>query len=538
MQKKTRREKRSIEELKSGLDMEKIWQKILKWSEGGWDSIPPDELDLTKWYGLFYRKPTPGYFMIRVRVTGGILHSGNFSSVQLRELADITRDYGRDIMDFTTRQQVELRWIKINDFPEIFQRLRSVGLDSRQTGMDNIRGVTTCPVAGLGGDEVIDTRSLVKEMTDAFVGNWRYASLPRKFNITIIGCPDDCTHSETNDIGFNPAIKDGQTGFNVRVGGGEGAWGRQHAWPLDAFVLPHQVVEIGTRILDVYHEHGLRGVRNKARLKFLIDNWGIDKFREEVAKLLSFELPGAGTELTRKSSSYRDHVGVHRQREPGMYYVGLLTPTGRVKLDKVYELARLAEEYGDGEVRLTTYQNPILTNIPQERLDDLLAEPLLQEFTPSPRPFVRGLVTCTGKGFCPFALIETKDRGLELATYLDERLGDRVQEELGVFRIHTSGCTNSCARPHAGEIGLIGKQVRKDGQIVEAANVALGGLQGLWGDFNEKWEQKVPFEEMGPMLETLIRRYLDERQGEETFRDWCVRNKLITDPIEEVETVS
>lgn len=515
-----------IEALKAGTDLEGIWKKIEQWSRDGWESIPEEERDLTKWYGLFYRKPTPGYFMIRVRVTGGILHRGRMRSVQLRELADITREYGRDFMDLTVRQQVELRWIRIEDFPEIFRRLRGVGLDSRQTGMDNIRGVTTCPVVGLAGDEVIDTRGLVQEMTDSFVGTWRYASLPRKFNITIIGCKDDCTHSETNDIGFNPAEKDGVTGFNVRVGGGEGSWGRQHAWPLDAFVDESEVVETGLKILDVFHENGQRGKRNKARMKFLIDEWGLERFREELASRLSFDLRTAGEDLTRQTGP-RDHVGVHTQKEPGMYYVGLSAPTGRVQLERAYELARLAEEYGNGEIRLTTYQNPVLVNIPEERLEDLLAEPLLQDMTPFPKPFTRGLVTCTGKSFCPFALIETKDRGLELAEYLDDRLGEEVREKLGVFQIHTSGCNNSCARPHAGQIGLIGKQVRRDGESVEAANVMLGGQGGLWGGFNEKWEQKVPFDALGPKLEAVIRRYLDESEGEETFRDWCLRTETV-----------
>ncbi|MBA2441238.1 MAG: ferredoxin--nitrite reductase, partial [Rubrobacter sp.] len=165
-------QKRKIQDVKADQNLETIWEKILQWSEDGWESIPEDEIDLTKWYGLFYRKPTPGYFMIRVRVPGGVLQQGEMTSVQLRELAEITREYGRDIMEVTTRQQVELRWIRIEDFPEIFRRLRSVGLDSRQTGMDNIRGVTTCPVAGLAADEIIDTRNVVKEMNDGFVGKW------------------------------------------------------------------------------------------------------------------------------------------------------------------------------------------------------------------------------------------------------------------------------------------------------------------------------------------------------------------------------
>lgn len=514
------KDKKSIEELKAGVNLEEIWGKILRWSEEGPEAIPKDEMDLTKWYGLFYRKPTPGYFMIRVRVPGGILRSGRYDSEQLRALADITRDFGRDIMDVTSRQQIELRWIRIQDFPEIFRRLREAGLDSRQTGMDSVRGVTTCPAAGLVEDEVVDARHLAREITDGFVGEWRYANLPRKLNITAIGCRDDCTHAETNDIGLLPAEKGGETGFNVRVGGGEGAWGRQEAWPLDAFVREEEATELCLRILDVFAEHGPRGKRGKARLKFLVEAWGVEKLREEVASRLSFDLEPAGEDLTREGGP-RDHIGVHPQKDGG-YYVGLCVPTGRLTLEQTYELARLAEEYGGSELRLTTAQDVIIPHVPGERLEDLLAEPLLSELSPSPAPFTRGLITCTGKDFCPFALAETKGPGRELARYLDERLGEEVSRITGSFRIHFSGCQNSCARPHTGDIGLHGKGIRReDGEIVDAASVMLGGEQGLGARFGEPWEKKVPVKELAPRVEALIRRYLDERLPEETFADWC-----------------
>lgn len=516
------KDKKGVEELKAGVDFEEIWRRILRWSEAGYEAIPKDELDITKWYGLFYRRPTPGYFMVRVRVTGGILHRGRYSAAQLQTLADITRDFGRDIMDVPSRQQVELRWIRIQDFPEIFRHLREAGLDSRQTGMDNIRGVTTCPVAGLDADEAIDARRLAQEITASFIGEWRYANLPRKFNITAIGCRDDCTHAETNDIGLVPAEKDGRVGFNVRVGGGEGAWGRQSAWVLDAFVNENRATELSLCILDVFSEHGPRGKRGKARLKFLIDDWGIERFREEVAARLSFELETAGEDLTREGGP-RDHIGVHPQRD-GNHYAGLCVPTGRLMLDQAYELARLAEEYGSAELRLTTAQNVIVPDVPQERVEELLAEPLLAELSPYPAPFTRGLITCTGKDFCPFALAETKGPGRKLARYLDERLGAEVAEITDTFRIHFSGCQNSCARPHAGEIGLHGKGIRREsGEIVDAASVMLGGEQGLGTRFGEPWEKKVPVEELAPKFEALIRRYLAERASEEHFADWCRR---------------
>jgi ferredoxin-nitrite reductase len=193
------------------------------------------------------------------------------------------------------------------------------------------------------------------------------------------------------------------------------------------------------------------------------------------------------------------------------------------------ELARLAEEYETGEVRLTTGQNVVLPNVPEEKLDALLAEPLLEELSPEPGPFLRGLVTCTGKSFCPFALIETKDRGRELADHLDERLEDEVREVMDSFEIHASGCANSCARPHTGSIGLIGRGIRQqDGTIAEAADVLLAAEQGLSGGFNERWRPKVPFEELAPMFEDPIRRYLAEREPAESFQAWCARAGVLS----------
>jgi ferredoxin-nitrite reductase len=326
---------------------------------------------------------------------------------------------------------------------------------------------------------------------------------------------------------MTPAVKDGVHGFNVRVAGGEGSWGRQHALPLDAFVEEDEAVELGLRILDVFSDNGQREKRNKARMKFLLDDWGIERFREEVAARLTYELKTAGEELARREPGPRDHIGVGQQKEEGLRYVGLLVPTGRMQLHQIFELARVAEEYGNGEVRLTSQQNVLVPNVPEERLEEFLAEPLLEELSPKPNPFMRGLVTCIGKNFCPVSLIDTKEQGRKLAQYLDDRLGPEVEEAMGVFRIHTSGCVNSCARPHTGHVGLIGKQVKRNGGSVDGANIQLGGEQGLDGGFNEKWQQKVDFEEMAPMLEAEIRRYLDEREPEENFRDWCLRTGTV-----------
>jgi ferredoxin-nitrite reductase len=512
----------AIEEYKSGLSFETIWEKIMRYGREGWDQIEEQDIHALKWYGVFVRKQTPGCFMIRVRVPGGILESGGMRSEQLRVLADITRDYGKDIIDITTRQQIQLRWIRMEALPEVLAKLTAAGLSTMQTGFDNIRNVTTCPVAGLSADEAMDSRQLVKELNDSIVGNWVVANLPRKFNITVSGCCDNCTHGEINDVALMPAALNGTIGYNVWVGGALGAWGTQRSVSLNGFVAPHEAVELCHAILAVFNERGNREKRTKARLKFLLDEMGLDAFRAVVVDLLSFPLRPAGVELTREHS-HRDHIGVHAQKTDGMHYVGLNVPTGRLKLDQAYELARLAEVYGSGELRMTTAQNVIIPHVSAEGLEPLLAEPVLEELPADPMPFMRGLISCTGNTFCPFAQIETKERTRELAQYLDASIGRKVMESVGVLEIHASGCPNSCGNPHTGQIGLIGKKVRVDGVMTEAADIYLGAEHGMLGSFNERWKTGIPFAQVGPVLKELLTDFIREREEWEPFRQWCIR---------------
>lgn len=521
--------RRGIEEVKAGVDLDAIWARILRWSREGWEAIPEEERDLPKWYGVFFRKVTPGFFMIRTRISGGVLERGRYGSSQLRVLAEVARRYGWDVLDLTTRQGVQLRGFQIQDIPQVLQELWEAGIETRQTGFDNVRIVTSCPLAGLAHAEVMDSRPFVQAVTRGIVGHWAYANLPRKFNITVLGSVDGCTSPETNDIAFTPARRNGRAGFNVWVGGAEGSWGSRRAQPLRIFVPPEpeRVAEVALRILDIFIAHGNRQSRNRARLAFLLDEWGLDRFRSELLGRLSFPAEEGGAEYTVPHLP-PDHVGITPQKTAGLYAVGLLVPTGRMTTAQALELARLAETYGSGEVRLTPKQNPVIVNVPETRLEALLAEPLLRTFSPFPLPFRRGLVTCTGNTYCHFAVIETKDRGRELAEYLDRELGEEVREKLGVLHLHVSGCPNSCGHPHTGQIGLIGKRIRlPDGQVVEGADIYVGGEPGLFGAFNERWRQGVPFQAMGPLLADLVRRYLAEREEGEGFHPWCVRAGLI-----------
>ncbi|HCC00219.1 MAG TPA: ferredoxin--nitrite reductase [Ruminococcaceae bacterium] len=517
-----------LEAYKAELNFKKINALISHYQENGWDTLTRHDTQALKYVGIFARPKTPGYFMIRVRIPGGILKASSLSAAQMHALVDITRQFGRDILDLTTRQQIQLRWIKAKDIPEVLTLLNRAGLTTYQTGFDNLRNITTCAAAGLDADEILDTRKIVEEINTEILGNWSVSNLPRKFNMTISGCHCDCTHGEINDIALMPAEKEGAFGFNVLVGGALGAWGQFRAVPLDAFVKPSEAKELCLTILRLYKEKGEREMRGRSRLKFLIEALGIDTFRQDVAAHLSFPLPSAGTDLT-KPERHHDHIGVHPQKTKGFFYIGLNVPAGRLTLDQANSLVHLAEKYGHGEIRLTTAQNILLTDIPEEKLDALLAEPLLRELSPKPSPFLRGLTACAGNTFCAFARINTKKRALELTHYLDTKLETADLNKLGHMEIHASGCSNSCANPWVGQIGLIGKKIKKDEGFIEGADICLGGEAGLKGNFARLWKSNIPFTEIGPLLVTLLQNFLHEKKEQESFRQWCLRSHTISD---------
>ena len=450
-----------------------VQSELSYFAQIGWEAM--DETDLTqrlKWLGLFFRPVTPGKFMLRLRMPHGILTSG-----QLRVLAAIVQRYGDDgSADITTRQNLQLRGIRIEDVPDIFQKIEQAGLTSVQSGMDNVRNITGSPVAGIDADELIDTRGLVRKVQDMITnnskGNYSFTNLPRKFNIAIAGGRDNSVHAEINDIAFVPAYKDKKLGFNVLVGGFFSSKRCEAAVPLNAWVDPRDVVPICAAILSIFRDHGLRASRQKSRLMWLIDEWGMDRFHAAVEEHLGHALVSAAPkdEIVWEK---RDHIGVHAQSQPGLNYVGLHIPVGRLFAPEMFDLARLAEVYGSGEVRLTVEQNVIISNIPDSRLGAFLREPLLQVFSVNPGPLARALVSCTGSQFCKFALVETKQQALALA--------DELGAELSLpkpVRIHWTGCPNSCGQPQVADIGLMGTKVRKDGKIVEGVNLYMGGKVG------------------------------------------------------------
>ncbi len=486
-----------IEALKSERDGLDVSEDLVRFAREGWRTIADDDKERLKWVGVFQRKPTPGHFMMRIRMPNGIL-----TAAQARLLGQITKATGRNIADVTTRQQIQLRWVTIEEVPAVIARLEEAGLSSLQTGMDNIRGIVGCPATGLTPRELFDTAPIAAAFQQIFLGNKAFTNLPRKFNVTITGCLEHCTPGETQDISMMPAVatRDGRevAGLNVAVGGKQGSGGPRFATALDAFVTPEEAAEVCAAIALIFRDHGPREARSKARLAFLVDEWGGPRFRRELEAHLGRALPPAGRDA--RAARTTDHVGIFRQREPGLNYVGLKTPVGRVRGDQLIELARLAERYGRGELRLTPSQNVLVPHIPDAFVGELTREPLLRELPYNPTEIQRGLVSCTGTDFCNLALIDTKTRALALAREFESRI-----EASRPLTVRWSGCPASCGNHHTADVGLQGCKVKVNGKIVDGVHVFVGGRGGLEPRAGAKVFADVPCDELPEVLDRLIR---------------------------------
>lgn len=495
-----------FEKYKAEKDGLAVKDELAQFAEMGWEAV--DKTDLTgrlKWLGIFYREVTPGKFMLRLRLPNGVI-----SSEQIRVLAEVIQRYGDDgCADITTRQNLQLRGVRLEDMPDIFARLKQVDLTSIQSGMDNVRNITGSPVAGIAATELIDTQVLVRQVQDMITnggeGNSDFTNLPRKFNIAIEGSREDSIHSEINDIAFIPAFQDGiegsTLGFNVLVGGFFSAQRCDSAIPLNAWVPADEtVVELCRAILTVFRDRGARGNRQKTRLMWLIDAMGLADFRAAVEAQMGQPLLPAAPEDAITEEGKSDHLGVHAQKQPGLNYVGLHVPVGHFRAEDMFEFARLAEVYGNGEIRLTVEQNVIVPNIPDARLEAFLQEAPVQKFSIDPSPLVRTQVSCTGSRFCNFALIETKQRAHALAQELDALL--QINQPV---RMHWTGCPNSCGQPQVADIGFLGTKARKDGKSVEAVDIYMGGKVGKHAQLGERVMQGVPCEDLQQVVADLLK---------------------------------
>jgi len=483
---------------KDGLD---VWPDLLRHAaeDTPIEEIGEDELNRMKWYGVFHRPQRPGTFMLRLRLTGGAL-----TSLQMREIAAIARELGHGTVDITTRQNIQMRDLRLSQIPGVLERLSNVGVHSLQTGMDNIRNFIGCPLAGIDGMELFDSTPLLNAIAEAHqMAGKAMSNLPRKLNVSVAGCRDDCGHAQTQDIGFVPATTDldGRrvAGFNVLVGGALGGTSPRLATALDVFLKPEEVVPFFLALVGVYRDNGPRDIRTKARLKWLIAEWGEEKLRAAVEARMEAPLRRAG--IDERLQIAGDHLGIHPQRQVGMNYVGLHIPVGRVTSDELDELARLAEQYGAGELRLTIDQNVVVPHVPDSALSALLAEPLLAKLRPNPPAVWRSLVACTGNDYCHFSLIDTKTHAFNLATDL-ERKG--IQVPRGT-RIHVSGCVHACGKHHVGDIGLQGANIRLGDRVEEAADVWVGGKLGENARLATKVLTNVHVEDLPVLVEALVR---------------------------------
>ena len=519
----------------------------------------PGEAERLKWAGLYPQRQGGDAFMLRIKVPGGVL-----SAAQVREIGVVADTYaegpedspvfGNRYADLTTRQDVQLHWIRIGDVPRIWRRLASVGLTTLQACGDSTRNVCCCPASGIDAEEVVDALAVARQLSTFFTGNREYANLPRKFKMAVTGCLEDCARVEIDDIGLWPARDaTGAVGFNVLVGGGLSD-GERLASDIDVFVEPAAALGICKGIARVFAELGNRENRGLSRMRYLVQELGPEGFRRELASRVDSDLASAGEELTRRFRG--DHVGVHDQRQRGLVYVGCSVPVGRMRGAELVELARLAETYGDGTIRIGTDQNFLVPGVRADRVEDLLAEPLLETYSPFPGPVSRGVVACTGSEFCRFAVVETKERAVSWARDLDARiealldaeadvrsaegwlpLGRAAGTDRGVLRVHFSGCSASCAQPQIADVGLRGDVARVGDQLAEAADIGLGGSLGPEAGFIRWVAGAVPLDQVPDALVGVYARYLAERHGDEPFHRWArrrstdeLRAALVVDP--------
>jgi sulfite reductase (ferredoxin) len=496
------------------------------YSKAGFASI--DAADLRgrmRWWGL-YTQRRPGidggktailepeelddeYFMMRVRIPGGRL-----SNEQLRVVAGIATEFGRDVADVTDRQNVQYHWIRIEDVPQIWERLEAVGLSTTEACGDTPRNMLGCPLAGVDADEVLDGTEALRITNALAEGNKEFSNLPRKYKTAVSGCPVYCVGHEINDISFvGVRHSDGRAGFDVWVGGGLST-NPMFAKRLGVFVEPDDVPEVWAGVTRVFRDYGYRKSRNRARLKFLVADWGPEKFREVLEK----EYLGHALEdgpAPPPPEGPRDHVGVRRQKD-GRSYVGFALRSGRTSGTELTDIADLATRFGSGDVALTVEQKVVIRDVADGSVEPLVTELEARNLRVRPSVFRRGTMACTGIEFCKLAIVETKVRSIDLYTELERRLPDFDTP----VTINVNGCPNSCARFQTADIGLKGSIV-SDG---EGFQVHLGGAIGADAGFGRKLRGlKVTADGLADYVEHLLRNYTADRADGESFATWVRR---------------
>ena len=505
------------------------------YSRTGFASIDPDDLHgRFRWWGL-YTQRRPGidggrtaqlepheledeFFMLRVRVDGGAL-----TTEQLRVIGEISTELARDSADITDRQNIQLHWVRVEDVPEIWRRLEAVGLQTTEACGDCPRVVLGSPVAGVAADEVIDPTPAIEEIQRRYVGDPSFSNLPRKYKTAITGMPTNDVVHEINDIAFTAVVHpEHGPGFDLWVGGGLSTNPRL-AERLGAWVPLEDVPEVWAGVTAVFRDYGYRRHRHKARLKFLLADWGPQRFRE-VLEEEYLKRPLLDGPPPPPTADLGDHIGIHDQKD-GLRYVGAAPVVGRVSGTMLRELADLAERNGSRRVRLTPHQKVLVLDVPRRRTQYLVRGLLRLGLDPRPSPFRRSTMACTGIEFCKLAIVETKGTAAAAIRELEVRLADVVDQLDAPISLNLNGCPNSCARIQVADIGLKGQIVTDDqGRQVEGFQVHLGGALGLDPGFGRKVRGlKVTAEELPAYVERLVRSYLAGREPGERFATWATR---------------
>ncbi|MFE1776054.1 nitrite/sulfite reductase [Streptomyces sp. NPDC059008] len=502
------------------------------YSKAGFDSIDPNDLrGRMRWWGL-YTQRKPGidggktailepeelddkYFMLRVRIDGGRL-----TTDQLRVIGEISQEFARGTADITDRQNVQYHWIRIEDVPEIWQRLEAVGLSTTEACGDTPRVILGSPVAGIAEDEIVDGTPVIEEIQRRIIGNPEFSNLPRKFKSAVSGSPLLDVAHEINDISFvGVEHPEHGPGFDVWVGGGLST-NPKLGVRLGVWVSVDEAADVYEGVISIFRDYGYRRLRTRARLKFLVADWGVAKFRQVLEDEYLERKLSDGPAPAQPAQRWRDHVGVHRQKD-GRYYVGFAPRVGRVDGTTLTKIAEVAAEHGSGRLRTTAEQKMIVLDVEESQVDSLVAGLEALDLRVSPSPFRRGTMACTGIEFCKLAIVETKGRGASLIDELERRLPE-FDEPL---TININGCPNACARIQVADIGLKGQLVLDDdGNQVEGYQVHLGGALGLEAGFGRKVRGlKVTAAELPDYVERVLRNFQEQRTDGERFAQWAAR---------------
>ena len=508
--------------------------EIRRFAREGFGSIPAEWIGTYfRWWGVYTQGDGAGVvggqngvgralqkFMVRIRIPNGIM-----TSRQLRAIANLTRLHANGIADLTVRQNVQLHWVSIESLPEVLDGLWQVGLNTTGACGDVVRNLTGCPVAGLDADEVVDASPLVLEASRLLAGNAEFYNLPRKFKISIAGCHSWCSYPEINDIGLTAITRiiggKPEVGFSLRVAGGLSAEPYLGS-RLNAFVRWNQVQSVIKGITELFRDSDvLREHRERARMKFLFlrHGWTAERFQAELEDRIGFRLDPAGEEHA-PDDVYRDHVGIHAQKQPSLSYVGAVALRGRITADQMNSAAELAERFASGELRATNMQNLLVVNVPTINADSLAKELDAVGLRVGGSSFARGTVACSGTEFCKLAITETKQFSRWLVEELEERLPGFDQH----LKLHVTGCPNSCGQHWIADIGIEGKKIKVNDRMVDAYYFCVGGALGLHQSTARPVGYRCAATEVPDALERLLGQYLEQREPGENLRRFFARH--------------